>query len=45
MVRYLYRDGKGVPADRAQAIAWLKRAQAAGHEHAATVLEKLGEAD
>jgi len=38
----LYRRGRGIPADKAEAIFWYRRAAAAGHLAAAAELKKLG---
>jgi len=40
-VGYMHELGHGVPADDVEAIVWYKRAAAAGHNRAATCVQKL----
>ena len=41
----MHRDGSGIPADSAQALAWLKKGADAGWEPARAALKKLPEGD
>lgn len=41
VVGYMHELGHGVPADNVEAIVWYKRAAAAGHNRAATCVQKL----